>query len=60
MKPPLLLMYLRVPGADGDLDPEAVARELASIVNEERDRNGGPRGSVEVDYAAWTDYRAEP
>lgn len=33
---------------DSDVDPEQVADELVAIINEERERNGGHFGPVEV------------
>ena len=37
-----LIVWLRIPDADADLDVDVVAREIAAMVNEERARNGGP------------------
>lgn len=47
-----LALFLEVPGAE-DVDALAFALELVAVLNEERERNGGPLGPVAVRHAQW-------
>lgn len=42
-----LMFGVVIPDAD-DLDPDIVAEELVAIINEERERNGGPSDAITV------------
>ena len=44
---PVLLLALCIPNADGTEDAEIMADQIAEMVNEERERNGGPQKPAE-------------
>lgn len=51
----VLIMFVRIPGADRTMDADIVARELAEMVNEERRENGWA-GDISVEFATWSQY----
>lgn len=41
-----LFLTLMIPGADDTLDPDMLADELVTMLNEAREANGGPYGRI--------------
>lgn len=54
-----LILWLRIPGVDRDVDAATVAECLVDMVNEKRAENGGDQPDVSVEYlsAFWSNYK---